>query len=458
MARRCWRGLGSPAGKIHGEALAFKLERLNPVTNLGNIFSLRSVTRMAKSLLPAAVVVALGVKALKGLVLPMPVMSVARLPATLDACFSLAVEAAWVMVAWSALDYAVERMAWNKKLRMTKQEMRDEVKETMGNPQVKGRIRRIQNAMRRRKVKADISRASVVITNPTHYAVALEFSFEPMLAPTVLAKGRNLHALRIREEARWAGVPIVENPPLARSLYKSVEEGQAIPYELYCGGGWDPGVPLRQQVEKAARERKAAEEAAKVPRGPVHQLTKPPQRMTTGRIWIGAKNDAAGNNVEWRMDEGEAQRAAAADRRDQHGIRDADPGAELCPGHLAGGVDDRVGDCISQRDPGAPCGGLQRLSDAAAVAHALPAVAESRVEPQDSAARPRGHTRRGQHDRGVRSVRGGRELRRRVRAVSGADCDPVPGGEPRRGRARPRSPRGSRWTRCPASRWRSMRT
>lgn len=240
-----------------------KPERLNPATNLGNIFSLRSMTRMAKSLIPAAVVVGLGVKAMQGLILPMPVMSVARLPVTLDACYGLMVKAAWVMVVWSALDYVVERMAWNKKLRMTKQEMRDEVKETMGNPHVKGRIRRIQNAMRRRKVKADISRASVVVTNPTHYAVALEFSFESMLAPTVLAKGQNLHALKIREEARWAGVPIVENPPLARSLYKSVQEGQAIPYDLYAAVAGILAFLYRQQVEKAARERRAAEPAKK---------------------------------------------------------------------------------------------------------------------------------------------------------------------------------------------------
>ncbi len=79
----------------------------------------------------------------------------------------LAVEAAWVMVAWSVLDYAMERVAWNKKLRMSKQEVRDELKETMGNPQVKGRVRQIQYAMRRRKAKADIARASVVVTNPT---------------------------------------------------------------------------------------------------------------------------------------------------------------------------------------------------------------------------------------------------------------------------------------------------
>jgi flagellar biosynthetic protein FlhB len=258
-------GLGQSGGlSIHGEALGLKFERINPVTNLGNIFSLRSLTRMMKSLLPVGIVVALGVKALEELILPMPVMSVARLPETLNACYGLATKAAWVMVAWSALDYAVERMAWNKKLRMSKQEVRDELKETIGNPQVKGRIRRIQNAMRRRKVKADMSRASVVITNPTHYAVALEFSFATMLAPTVLVKGRNLHAHRIREEARWAGVPIVENPPLARSLYKSVEEGQAIPYELYAAVAGILAFLYRQQVEKAARERKAAEEAARI--------------------------------------------------------------------------------------------------------------------------------------------------------------------------------------------------
>jgi len=263
--------------QIHPEALGFKLERLNPIANVGHIFSLRSVTRMSKSLLPAAVVVLLGEQAMKGLVLPMPVMSVGRLPTTLTVCFGLAVKAAWVMVVWSGLDYAMERIAWNKKLRMTKQEMRDEAKDTQGNPQVKGRIRRIQNAMRRRKMKADISRASVVITNPTHYAVALEFSFELMQAPTVLVKGQNLHALKIREEARWAGVPIVENPPLARSLYKSVAEGQAIPFELYSTVAGILAFLYRQQVEKAAREQKATEENARMrgngaaPRSPLNE-------------------------------------------------------------------------------------------------------------------------------------------------------------------------------------------
>jgi len=256
-------GIGQTGGlNINGEALLMKPERLNPVTNIGNIFSLRSITRMGKSLLPATVVIAIGVKAMRELILPMPVMSATRLPETLSVCFDLTVKAAWVMVVWSGLDYAMERVAWNKKLRMTKQEMRDEIKETMGNPQVKGRQRKLQNSMRRRKPKPDISKASVVVTNPTHYAVALEFSFESMSAPTVLAKGKNLHALKIREEARWAGVPIVENPPLARSLYKNVEEGQSIPYELYSAVAGILAFLYRQQVEKAARDRRAAEEKA----------------------------------------------------------------------------------------------------------------------------------------------------------------------------------------------------
>lgn len=247
--------------QLRGDVLTFKFDRLNPVTNLGNLFSLRSAARLTKSLLPAALVVALGVIAVKHLILPMPIMSLARLPLTLQTCYGLALKAAWIMLAWSAIDYAIERAAWNKRLRMTKQEMRDELKETMGNPQVKGRIRRIQHAMRRRKVKTDLARASVVITNPTHYAVALEFSFDTMLAPTVLTKGRNLHALKIREEAGLAGIPIVENPPLARSLYKSVEEGHSIPYELYAAVAAILAWLFRQQVEKAARERKAAEES-----------------------------------------------------------------------------------------------------------------------------------------------------------------------------------------------------
>ena len=238
---------------IHPNAVGLKFARLNPVTNLSNMFSLRSLTRMAKSMLPAAVMVALGWGALKALMVPMPVMSLLRLPHALLAAYSLAIDAAWVTLAWSGLDYVVEWMSWNKRLRMTKQQIKDEMKESQGNPQVKGRVRQVQMAMRRRKVRADISRASVVITNPTHYAVALEFSFETMGAPTVLAKGRDLHAAEMREEARWAGVPMIENPPLARSLYRMVEPGQTIPFELYAAVAGILAYLYRQKVEEKVR-------------------------------------------------------------------------------------------------------------------------------------------------------------------------------------------------------------
>jgi flagellar biosynthetic protein FlhB len=248
--------------EIHPAAIGFKFSKLNPGTNFANLFSLRSTTRVLKSLVPAAVMAVFGWSALKALMQPMPVMSLLRLPSALGSAYSLALDAAWVTLCWSGLDYAVEWAAWNKRLRMSKQEMKDEIKEAMTNPQIKNKVRQIQNAMRRRKVKADISRASVVITNPTHYAVALEFSFDTMQAPIVLAKGRDLHAAEIREEARWAGVPLVENPPLAQSLYRSVEPGQSIPFELYSAVAGILAYLYRQKVEEKVRMQKQQATAA----------------------------------------------------------------------------------------------------------------------------------------------------------------------------------------------------
>jgi flagellar biosynthetic protein FlhB len=240
--------------EIHPNAIGLKFSKLSPGANLANMFSLRALTRVMKSLVPGAAMVVFGWAALKGLMIPMPVMSLVRLPHAFSVVYDLGLDAAMVTLAWSGLDYAVEWMAWNKRMKMTKQQLKDEMKQTQGNPQVKGRIRQVQHAMRRRRVKADISRASVVITNPTHYAVALEFSFETMSAPTVLAKGRDLHAAAIREEARWAGVPLIENPPLARSLYQTVEPGQSIPFELYAAVAGILAYLYRQKVEEKVRK------------------------------------------------------------------------------------------------------------------------------------------------------------------------------------------------------------
>jgi flagellar biosynthesis protein FlhB len=256
-------GIAQSGGlQFHSNSVELKFSKLNPITNLGSLFSLRSTTRVVKSLVPAAVMVMLGWGALKALMVPMPVMSLLRLPATFSAAYGLALDAAWVTLVWSALDYTIEWRSWNQRLRMSKQEVREEMRDAMGNPQIKAKIRQIQRAMRKRKVKADMSRASVVITNPTHYAVALEFSFETMSAPTVLAKGRDLLATEIREEARWAGVPIIENPPLARSLYKMVDPGQSIPFELYAAVAGILAYLYRQKVEERIRHERQAKERA----------------------------------------------------------------------------------------------------------------------------------------------------------------------------------------------------
>ena len=246
--------------RIHPNAVAFKFTKLNPVANLGNLFSLRSATRLMKSLVPAAVMVLLGWGALKALIPPLPVMSLLRLPETFSTAYLLAVDAACVTLLWSGLDYAIEWRSWNQRLKMSKQELREELRDAMGNPQIKAKVRHIQRAMRKRRVKADLSRATVVITNPTHYAVALEFSFETMSAPIVLVKGRDLLAAEIREEARWAGVPMIENPPLARSLYKAVEPGQSIPFELYAAVAGILAYLYRQKVEERMRNERETKE------------------------------------------------------------------------------------------------------------------------------------------------------------------------------------------------------
>jgi flagellar biosynthetic protein FlhB len=246
---------------IHTKSLAFNFDRINPVTNMGHLFSLRSTTRVLKSLVPAGIMAIFGWYGLHRLMAQSPVMSMVRLPQTFSTAYVLALDAAWVALAWSGLDYAIERRAWNQRLMMTKQQIREEMRDATGNPQIKARVRQIQRAMRRRRVKADMSRASVLITNPTHYAVALEFSFETMQAPTVLAKGRDLHALEMREEARWAGVPIIENPPLARSLYQAVEPGSAIPFALYQAVAGILAFLYRQRVEEKLRSERAAKAA-----------------------------------------------------------------------------------------------------------------------------------------------------------------------------------------------------
>ena len=236
-------------------AVGWKLERINPASNLKNLFSLRAAARLGKSLLPASLLAVFAVERIAHQ-LALPPFSNARLEELGSDVYGLLLAAAWLLFAWSLIDYVVEWQSRESRLKMSRQDLRDEYRETEGNPQIRGRIRSLQRQMRRRRVKSDVARAAVVLTNPTHYAVALGFDFVSMEAPKVLAKGRNLLAEEIKAEARWAGVPIVENPPLARSLYRSVEVGQAIPAELYAAVAAILAYLYRQRVEAELRERR----------------------------------------------------------------------------------------------------------------------------------------------------------------------------------------------------------
>ena len=142
-------------------------------------------------------------------------------------------KACGVFLVFGAVDLFRQRRRYRKDLRMSKQEIRDEMKENEGNPQMKARIRRIRRDLLRHQMMKEVPKATAVIVNPTHYAVALRYALDSMATPVVVAKGKNYLALRIRQRAMEHQVPIVENPPLAQALYRSVDVGQEIPANLY---------------------------------------------------------------------------------------------------------------------------------------------------------------------------------------------------------------------------------
>lgn len=150
-----------------------------------------------------------------------------------EAVEALLWRAAALFLLIGAVDLVRQRRHYRKNLRMSRQEIREELKEVEGNPQIKARIRRLQRELLRRQMMRQVERATAVVVNPTHYAVALLYEMETMAAPKVVAKGKNYLAQRIRQRALEHGVPIVENAPLAQALYRSVEVGQEIPVHLY---------------------------------------------------------------------------------------------------------------------------------------------------------------------------------------------------------------------------------
>jgi flagellar biosynthetic protein FlhB len=219
-------------------ALSLHPGKLNPASNLGRLFSLAALRALLKSLLPAAYLLYLGITLISSEWDKILRSCFLTPSASSTWLFALAYGLVWksglVFSVWFLVDYLLERLSFERQLRMSRQEIREEAKETEGHPMIRSRLRRLQRQMRRRRMLKDVARASVVVTNPTEFAVALEYRPEEMAAPVVVAKGCRLLARRIKREANWHAIPIIENPPLAQALYRSVAVGQAIPAKLYA--------------------------------------------------------------------------------------------------------------------------------------------------------------------------------------------------------------------------------
>lgn len=218
------------------EAMKPDFNRFNPGSRLKQIFSITGLSGFFKSLLPFAAIAYLAY----GMVVrdwPQIVQSSefglrAFCSFVLSALFEIGWKSALVLVAWAGVDYFLVWRKLNSDLMMSRDELRQELKDNEGDPMIKGRIRRLQRQMRQRQMLKDVEKATVVVTNPTHYAIALRYEMD-MDAPVVVAKGLDLLAERIKSVARWQGIAIVENPPLAHALYRGVEIGQTIPAKLY---------------------------------------------------------------------------------------------------------------------------------------------------------------------------------------------------------------------------------
>lgn len=219
------------------KAIAFKAEKLNPIKGLGRIFSAKGLMELLKTIAKfvlVAVVSALLLWSLKGELLSLAHESLGqalRHAGTLFVWAFLALSSVLILVA--AIDVPFQLYQHTKQLKMTLKEIKDESKETEGRPEVKGKIRALQREMSQRRMMEELPSADVVITNPTHYAVALRYDREGNGAPRVIAKGADLIAMRIREIATSHGIAIVSAPPLARALYATTELEQEIPAELY---------------------------------------------------------------------------------------------------------------------------------------------------------------------------------------------------------------------------------
>ena len=218
------------------EALSFNADRFNPASRLQQMISLSALSSILKSLLPFGAIAWVGFACIRshwGDILGSAFVDARHFARLMS---GILLELCWksglILLAWAGVDYLLLWWKSEGDLKMSRQDIRDELKQSEGNPQSKARIRRIQRQMRRKQMLRATETATVVITNPTHYAVALRYEVH-MTAPIVVAKGRDYLAAKIKDVARERDIPVMENRPLAQALYKGVEVGDPIPTELY---------------------------------------------------------------------------------------------------------------------------------------------------------------------------------------------------------------------------------
>lgn len=222
---------------VSGELLKFKRSRISIIEGFKRMLSLRSLVQLIKSLIKVIVIMWVIYTSVRDLMVVTPDMLNASLSSNLsfmlDRVMAIVYKICLIFVAVAILDFAYQKYDYEKKLRMTKQEIKDEYKQTEGDPFIKGKIKEKQRKMSMNRMIQQVPQADVVVRNPTHYAVALKYDIDQDQAPIVLAKGRDYMAKRIVDAAMKNKVLITENKPLARSLYEAVDVNAYIPAELY---------------------------------------------------------------------------------------------------------------------------------------------------------------------------------------------------------------------------------
>ncbi len=212
--------------------------KLNPMKGFERLFGIDSFIQFGKTLLKLIVTAVIVYMVMKGRV--MDLLALGRmsplliLPYAREAFIAVAMAVCIFLIGGSGADYMIQRMRFMQRMRMSKQELKEEFKQQEGDPHIKAKLRQLRFEKSRRRMMANVAKATVVVTNPTHYAVALRYEQGEMMAPICVAKGMDEVALKIREEAGKHKVPIIEDPPLARALYATVDLDEVIPQEHFA--------------------------------------------------------------------------------------------------------------------------------------------------------------------------------------------------------------------------------